>query len=72
MWTYPKKQTPDPDAPKGVVTGEDIEDANKERAAEKAKSDKKAAKLEADIKAETAKEDLKKEVAASKVAEAKQ
>jgi hypothetical protein len=72
MWTYPKRRTPDPDAPKNVVSAEDLDDAEKERAVEKKKADAKSAKVEAEVKADQAKVDLKKEVAASKANEAKQ
>jgi hypothetical protein len=72
MWTYPKNQTPDPNAPKNGPSEDDLADAKKAEEHEKVKAAAKTAEKDAAIKADTEKKELKKSVADSKAAAAKE
>ena len=65
MWSYPKKQTPDPDA-KGGPSSDDLADQEKARVAAQNKEAAATAKKDAERKEEEAKKELKKSVADSK------
>jgi hypothetical protein len=71
MWSYPKRQTPDPAAPKNGPSADDMEEMEKKRATDKVKAEAATAKKDAEIKADEAKKELKKSVKEGKAAAAK-
>jgi hypothetical protein len=71
MWTYPKKSLQDKGANNNDAKVEDLEDAEKERAAEKTKADAASAKIDVKNAEDKTKADAKKDAADSKVAAAK-
>lgn len=71
MWTYPKKTLQDKGANNNDAKVEDLEDAEKARAADKVKADAASAKIDVKVAEDKTKADAKKEAAESKVAAAK-